>query len=79
MSPRTSQAAWSVRTGRPVGHRLGAGDGARLHALLALDAEADQRADLATELDRLLPGEIAEVLHLDLTVGSRNSALARIL
>ena len=37
-----------------VGRRLCAGEGACLHALLALDAEADQRADLATELDRLV-------------------------
>ena len=37
-----------------VGGRLGAGLGAGLHAFLALDAEPDQGADLAAELDRLV-------------------------
>src|SRR6202012_3670891 len=39
------------------------------HSFLALDAQADQRADLAADLDRLLLGEVAEVLHLQLAVG----------
>ena len=37
-----------------VGGRLRAGQRAGLHAFLALDAQADQRADLAAELDRLV-------------------------
>ena len=52
-----------------VGCRFGARLGARGHAFLALDAETDQRADLAAELDRLVLGEVAEVLDLDLSVG----------
>ena len=44
-----------------VGGRFGAGLGALLQAFLALDAEADQGADLAAELDRLVLGEVAEV------------------
>ena len=28
-----------------------------------------ERRDLAAELDRLVPGEVAEVLHLDLALG----------
>src|SRR5262249_9508426 len=44
--------------------------GASFHALLALDLEADQRANLAAELDRLFLREVAEVhdLHLALRV-----------
>ena len=42
--------------------------GARLHAFLALDAETDERTDLASELDRLLLAEVAEVHDLDLAV-----------
>jgi hypothetical protein len=34
----------------------------------SLDPEADQRADLAAELDRLVLGEVAQVLDLDLSV-----------
>ena len=37
-----------------VGGRLGTRLGAGLEAFLALDAEPDQRADLAAELDRLV-------------------------
>src|SRR5439155_23366960 len=32
------------------------------------DAEADQRPDLAAELDRLILGEVAQMLNLDLSV-----------
>ena len=49
-----------------LGDRLGARQSARLHAFLALDAQADEGADLAAELDRLLVGEVAQVRHLDL-------------
>ena len=42
---------------------------ARHHSLLALDAEADQRGDVATELDRLVLGQVAEVFDLDLACG----------
>ena len=38
--------------------------GARDHAFLSLDPPADQRADLAAELDRLVLGEDAQVLDL---------------
>ena len=69
MSSRTSQASSSVNTCDALGGRLRTGDRAGLHALLALDPEADQRADLAAELDRLVLGEVAEVLHLDLALG----------
>src|SRR4051794_38028419 len=47
------------------GARLGAG----LHALFALDPEADERADLAADLDRLVPSEVAQMRDLDLAVG----------
>ena len=43
--------------------------GAGLHALLALDPEADQRADLGAELDRLVLRQVAEVLDLELALG----------
>jgi hypothetical protein len=39
--------------------RLGAGDGAGLEALVALDAEADEGADLGAELSGLLLGQVA--------------------
>ena len=39
-----------------LGRRFGAGHGSRLHALFAVDAEADQRTDLAAKLDRLVLG-----------------------
>ena len=39
--------------------------GAELQALLAFDPEADQRADDATELPRLVVGQVAEVRDLD--------------
>ena len=42
---------------------------AAAEALLALDAEADERADLAPELDRLLLREVAPVLDLDVAHG----------
>ena len=44
------------------GARLGAGLGSGDRALLAFDPEADQRTDRAAELDRLVLGEVAEVL-----------------
>ena len=50
------------------GARLGAGFGSGDRALFAFDPEADQRADGAAELDRLVLGEVAQVLHLDLSV-----------
>ena len=50
-----------------VGGRPAAGFGAGVHAFLALDAETDERADLAAEFDRLVLGEIAEMHHLDLS------------
>jgi len=43
--------------------------GARLHALLALHAEADQRTDGAPELPGLVVVEIAHVGDLELAVG----------
>ena len=52
-----------------VGGGLGAGLGPGLQALLTLDAEPDEGADLAAELDRLVLGEVAEMGHLDLAVG----------
>ena len=69
MSSRTSQASSSEKTCDAVGGGLGARLGAGLHALLALDPEADQRADLAAELDRLVLGQVAQVRDLDLAVG----------
>ena len=52
-----------------VGGGLGARLGTRFQALLTLDAESDQGADLAAELDRFVLGEVAEMLDLDLAVG----------
>ena len=54
MSSRTSHASSSVKTLEPLGGRFRARLGARHEALLPLDPEADQRADLAAELDRLV-------------------------
>ena len=51
------------------GRRLGAGLGAGDRSFFAFDAESDQRPDLAAELDRLVLGEVAQVLHLDLSFG----------
>ena len=48
---------------------LGPGDRARLHAFLTLDAEADQGADLGPHLDRLVFGQVAEVLDLEFALG----------
>jgi hypothetical protein len=42
-----------------VGGGLRAGLGPLLKALLALDAQPDQGADLAAQLDRLVQGEVA--------------------
>src|SRR5215208_7104266 len=42
-----------------VGRRFSARFGTGLHALLALDAQTDERADLAAQLDRLVLGEVA--------------------
>jgi hypothetical protein len=55
--------------GRPLGGSLGADRGTVQHALLALDPESDQRADLGPELDRFVLREVAEMRHLDLTLG----------
>jgi hypothetical protein len=41
---------------------------AGLEALLVLDAEPDERADVAAELDGLLLGQVAEMLDLDLAL-----------
>src|SRR6185312_9326390 len=49
--------------------RLRAGDRSGLHAFLALDAQPDQRTDLAADLDGLFQREVAQVSHLDLAVG----------
>ncbi|MFI1996388.1 hypothetical protein [Actinoplanes sp. NPDC020271] len=38
--------------------------GTGLHALLALDAQADQGTDLAAQFDGLVVGQVAQVLHL---------------
>src|SRR5207248_3412359 len=48
--------------------RLGAGGRSCLDSLFSFDAEADQRPDLAAELDRLILGEVAQMLNLDLSV-----------
>src|ERR1700755_270244 len=71
MSASTSQASSSVNTLTPPPGPclLAAGDGACLCALLTLDPQADQGADLAAELDRLVLGEVAEMLHFQLAVG----------
>ncbi len=64
-----SHASWSREDVDPVfGRGLGADLGALLHALLALDAEADQRGDLAAELDRLVLAQVAEVRHFHLAL-----------
>ena len=42
--------------------------GAFLHALLTLDTETDERGDLASELYRLVLGQVAEVHDLDLAL-----------
>ncbi len=47
---------------------FGARDRARLGSLFALDTEADQGADRAAELDRLVGGQVAEMLHLQLAI-----------
>jgi hypothetical protein len=52
-----------------VGRRLGPGHGARLESWLAGDSQAEQRADLAAELDRLVRRQVAEVHGLHLPVG----------
>jgi hypothetical protein len=53
----------------PGGRLLGARDRACFHAVPAVDAQADQGADLAAELDGLVLREVAEVLHFQLAVG----------
>src|SRR6266581_4191799 len=52
-----------------LGCCLRAGGCTLLDPLFAFDAEADQRADLAAELNRLVLGKVAEVLHFDLSLG----------
>ena len=68
MSSRTSHAVLVGEHVGAFGGRLGPGQRAGGHAVLALDAEADQRADLAPELDRLLGRQVAEVLDGELAV-----------
>ena len=69
MSSRTSHLV-SAGEGvhAPFGGRLGAGDSAGLHAFLSLDAETDQGADGRAELDRLVLGQVAQVLDFELAV-----------
>jgi hypothetical protein len=45
------------------------GGGSGSHAFLAFDAQTDQGTDLAAELDRLVLGQVAEVLHLHVPIG----------
>ena len=54
MSSITSQASSSENTLDAVGAPPRPERGARVHALLASDTQADQGADLAAELDRLV-------------------------
>ena len=54
ISSSTSQASFVGEDLNAVGGRLGTRLGAGHEAFLALDAEPDQRADLAAELDRLI-------------------------
>jgi hypothetical protein len=49
--------------------RCGARFGTGVHALLALDAQADERADHAADLDRFVLREVAQMLNLDLALG----------
>jgi hypothetical protein len=53
----------------PIGGRLGAQNRPLLGSFFALDAKTDERADLAAELDRLVLGQVAEMLHLYFPVG----------
>src|SRR5215217_2023809 len=52
-----------------VGAHLGARGRTGLETGFSFDAQADQRADLGAELDRLILREVAEMLDLDLAVG----------
>ena len=52
-----------------VGSRLGSQHRALLGPLLTVDPKADQRTDHAAELDRLVLGQVAEMLNLDCSVG----------
>ena len=52
-----------------VGGGLGPGLSPGFQARFAFDAEADEGADLAAELDRLVGGEVAEMGHLEFAVG----------
>ena len=51
-----------------LGRCLGSRDRPCFGPLLTLDAEADQRADDGADLDCLVLGQVAQMLHLDLTV-----------
>ena len=51
--------------------RFGARLGTLLGPLLTLDPKTDKRADLASELDRLILAQIAEMRHLNLAVRVR--------
>src|SRR4029453_14563320 len=52
-----------------AGAEAAAGGGTLLQAVLTFDAQPDQGADLATQLDRLVPGQVAEMGDLELTLG----------
>ena len=67
MSSRTSHSA-PEKTSTPPSSAISAPALARLEAGVALDAEPDEGADLAAELDRLVVREVAQVLNLDLAV-----------
>ena len=68
ISSRTSQASSSEKTSTPSAAASAPACGAGLETLLALDAEAHERADLAAELDRLLLRQVAEMLDLHLAL-----------
>src|SRR3954454_3659952 len=51
-----------------IGGRFRAGDGADLGTLFSRDPETDEGGDLASQLDRLVLGEVAEMLDLDLAL-----------
>ena len=69
ISSRTSHASASENAWTPLPAAASPAAGARLEPFLALDAEADQRADDAAELLRLVAAEVAQVLDLELPGG----------
>src|SRR5205809_6061844 len=69
MSSKTSHACSSGKhvdavLGGPLGASLGTG----LHAVLTVNAKADQRTDLATKLDRLVLRKVAQMSNLDAAI-----------